>query len=51
MFGALNWIATWYRPRGALGIDDLAAQCVRFLLRTPEPGRPRVARRRTTRRR
>jgi hypothetical protein len=44
MFGALNWIATWYRPRGALGLDALAAECVRFLLRTPPPaGRGRTA--------
>ncbi len=51
MFGALNWIATWYRPRGALGIDGLAAECVRFLLRTPEPGRRPAARRKKAARR
>jgi len=38
MFGALNWIAHWYRPRGALDVNELAEECVRFFLRTPEPG-------------
>jgi AcrR family transcriptional regulator len=37
MFGALNWIAHWYRNRGALDIDELTDECVRFFLRTPEP--------------
>jgi AcrR family transcriptional regulator len=37
MFGALNWIAHWYRSRGALDVDELADECVRFFLRTPEP--------------
>lgn len=44
MFGALNWIAHWYRNRGALDVDELADECVRFFLRTPEPAfRPRGA--------
>lgn len=37
MFGALNWIAHWYRPRGPLDVNALAEECVRFFLRTPEP--------------
>lgn len=35
MFGALNWIAHWYRPKGPLGIGELASEAVRFFLRTP----------------
>lgn len=38
MFGALNWIAHWYRPRGRLDVPQLAEECVRFFLRTPGPG-------------
>jgi len=37
MFGALNWIAHWYRSRGGLTVDELTDECVRFFLRTPEP--------------
>ena len=43
MFGALNWIAQWYRPRGPLGIAELAAEAERFFLRTPA-GRRAAAR-------
>ena len=39
MFGALNWIAHWYRRGGRLGIGELADEAVRFFLRTP----PRLA--------
>jgi hypothetical protein len=40
LFGALNWIARWYDPRGALDVQGLADECVRFFLRTPPaPGR------------
>jgi AcrR family transcriptional regulator len=35
MFGALNWIAQWYRPRGPLGVAQLVDEAERFLLRTP----------------
>ena len=35
MFGALNWIAQWYRPGGALDVAALAAEAERFILRTP----------------
>jgi AcrR family transcriptional regulator len=45
LFGALNWIARWYRADGALGLDALAGECVRFFLRTPAP---RAAPRRVT---
>jgi AcrR family transcriptional regulator len=48
MFGALNWIAHWYRSRGGLTVDELTDECVRFFLRTPEPRSP--AKRRLTRR-
>ena len=52
MFSALNWIAHWYRPRGALDVNALAEECVRFFLRTPEtlsrkgasPARPKARR-------
>ncbi len=43
MFGALNWIAHWYRPGGRLDVGELADEAVRFFLRTPEP-RQRAAR-------
>jgi AcrR family transcriptional regulator len=36
MFGALNWIAHWFRPDGPLGVGELADEAVRFFLRTPE---------------
>lgn len=35
LFGALNWIARWYDPRGALDVAALADECIRFFLRTP----------------
>ena len=34
MFGALNWIAHWYRPGGPLDVAGLAADAERFFLRT-----------------
>ena len=34
MFGALNWIAHWYRPGGALDAAQLAEEAERFFLRT-----------------
>jgi AcrR family transcriptional regulator len=37
MFGALNWIAHWYRRSGRLDLGELADDAVRFLLRTPAP--------------
>jgi TetR/AcrR family transcriptional regulator, cholesterol catabolism regulator len=42
MFGALNWIAHWYRAGGPLDAAELAAQAERFFLRTPA-SRPRSA--------
>jgi AcrR family transcriptional regulator len=47
MFGALNWIAQWYRPRGPLGVAQLVDEAEKFLLRTPVRRRAaaRVARR------
>jgi hypothetical protein len=44
LFGALNWIARWYDPRGALDVPALADECVRFFLRTPS-GAARPSRR------
>jgi AcrR family transcriptional regulator len=44
MFGALNWIAHWYRPGGALGIPALARQAVAFFLRRPPRQRAGAAR-------
>lgn len=29
--GALSWTITWYRPRGPLGLDDLASQVILML--------------------
>ncbi len=45
MFGALNWIAHWYRPRGALDVAQLVAEAELFFLRTPAP-RARAKRKR-----
>jgi AcrR family transcriptional regulator len=45
MFGALNWIAQWFRPGGSLDVTGLADEAERFCLRTPQK-RPVVARRR-----
>jgi len=39
MFGALNWMAHWYRSRGGLTVEELTEECVRFFLRTAEPRR------------
>ena len=41
MFGALNWIAHWYRTRGPLDVEQLTDECVTFFLRTAEPVRTR----------
>jgi AcrR family transcriptional regulator len=38
MFGALNWVAHWYRPDGPLDAAQLAAAAERFCLRTPPDG-------------
>jgi TetR/AcrR family transcriptional regulator, cholesterol catabolism regulator len=47
MFGALNWIAHWYRPGGGLDVGELADMASRFLLRTrvPRNGMARARRR------
>jgi hypothetical protein len=42
MFGALNWIAHWYRAGGPLDAARLAVEAERFFLRTPS-SRPRRA--------
>jgi AcrR family transcriptional regulator len=45
MFGALNWIAHWFRPGGPLDVEQLAAEAERFILRTPpRPGAARPGR-------
>jgi AcrR family transcriptional regulator len=48
MFGALNWIAQWYRPRGPLSVAQLVDEAEKFILRTPARRRAtdRAARRR-----
>ena len=56
MFGALNWMAHWYRPDGPFDVVQLADEAERFFLRAPgarakSSGRPRVARRTGTGRR
>jgi AcrR family transcriptional regulator len=33
LFGALNWMARWYSPNGALDVDELAREAVKFFLR------------------
>jgi AcrR family transcriptional regulator len=35
MFGALNWIVQWYRPRGPLNVGQLVDDAEKFFLRTP----------------
>jgi AcrR family transcriptional regulator len=35
MFGALNWIVQWYRPRGPLSVAQLVDDVEKFFLRTP----------------
>ena len=39
MFGALNWMAHWYRRGGALDVAALAEEAERFILRTEGPCR------------
>ncbi len=34
MFGALNWMAHWYRPNGPFDVAHLAEEAERFFLRT-----------------
>jgi AcrR family transcriptional regulator len=34
MFGALNWMAHWYRPNGPFDVAQLAEEAERFFLRT-----------------
>jgi len=48
MFGALNWIVQWYRPRGPLSVAQLVDEAEKFFLRTParRPAAAGVARRR-----
>jgi TetR/AcrR family transcriptional regulator, cholesterol catabolism regulator len=47
LFGALNWMARWYTPQGALDLDQLSQEAVRFFLRAPARSRasPRTRRR------
>jgi AcrR family transcriptional regulator len=42
MFGALNWIAHWYRPDGPLDVAGLVSATERFMLRTPRVQRRSV---------
>jgi len=56
MFGALNWMAHWYRPDGPFDVAQLADEAERFFLRSPRARvkaatRPHVARRAGTARR
>ena len=56
MFGALNWMAHWYRPDGPFDVAQLADEAERFFLRAPRAraksvARPRVVRRAGTGRR
>jgi len=40
MFGALNWIVQWYRPRGPLNVAQIVTEAEKFFLRTPVRRRP-----------
>ena len=56
MFGALNWMAHWYRPDGPFDVAQLADEAERFFLRSPRARvkagtRARVVRRIATARR
>ena len=56
MFGALNWMAHWYRPDGPFDVAQLADEAERFFLRSPRArvkaaSRPRAVRRTGTARR
>jgi AcrR family transcriptional regulator len=56
MFGALNWMAHWYRLDGPFDVAELADEAECFFLRSPRArakpaARPRVARRAGTARR
>jgi TetR/AcrR family transcriptional regulator, cholesterol catabolism regulator len=42
MFGALNWMAHWYRPGGPLDPARLAREAERFFLRPPPVSAPRA---------
>ncbi|OFZ90516.1 MAG: TetR family transcriptional regulator [Betaproteobacteria bacterium RBG_16_66_20] len=33
VLGAVNWAAQWYRPRGRMSLDEIAAQAARLLLK------------------
>jgi hypothetical protein len=48
MFGALNWIAHWYRSGGTLDAAQLAQEAERFFLRTLPPRNTRSRRPRNT---
>ena len=39
MFGAINWIVQWYRPRGPLDVGQIVAEAEKFFLRTPPRAR------------
>jgi AcrR family transcriptional regulator len=43
MFGALNWMAHWYRPDGPLDVAGLVAATERFMLRTAPQSRRAVS--------
>jgi len=47
MFGALNWIVQWFRPRGPLDVAEIVAEAEKFFLRTP--AKSRTVRRRVRR--
>ena len=50
MFGALNWMAHWYRPDGPFDVAQLADEAERFFLRAPRARAKSVARPRLVRR-
>lgn len=49
MFGALNWMAHWYRPDGPFDVAQLADEAERFFLRAPRARAKSVARPRVVR--
>jgi AcrR family transcriptional regulator len=50
MFGALNWIAHWYRSDGPLDAAQLTQEAEQFFLRTPPPPSAQPRRLRATNR-
>jgi hypothetical protein len=44
MFGALNWIVQWYRPRGPLNAAQIVTEAEKFFLRSRPKARAKARR-------